>query len=249
MINKTSLPVFMLFLLLCSQQINAQIFNKLNVGIDGGIQFTDIQDSRMFSKNGIGFTAGGFAEIPLNPVLNFRLGLYLDKRNFNLNKAWAIQDAMAPFYVGKASYYYENVDYSVNYLTIPASFLYMKGDKRIKIFIQVNIYLSLLASANQDGYSDLYISPADTAAFKTPEWKISGLQKESLSGNVTNAFNSYDLGLNLFIGAMYAINDRLSIKLSPGITYSTANVWSNPTRTARWSTIFKINTGVVYKLK
>ncbi len=228
---------------------SAQGLKSLRIGIDGGVQFTSVQDNRMFSESGIGFSAGAYVETPIGEVLNLSLGAYLDKRNFNLNKAWVLQDYEAPYYIGQASYYLESINYSTNYLTLPVSITYMKGENKFKIFIQMSVYYSLLINADQDGYSQLYISPIDTAHFTTPEWKTPGITEKNLIGSVTESFNSYDFGLNFYIGGLYDISPKMSIKLSPGITYSTANVWSNPTRTAHWTSIFKINAGIVYKLK
>lgn len=246
---KFNLVRFVFIFVMISANLMAQeTENKtFKLGIEGGVQFCDISDQYMISKSGTGFNFGAYIQYPINESLHIRLGLNYDNRAFNLKNQWRLVDDSTGYYGD--SFYAENTDFSLNYATIPLSLLYTKGTGSFKLYFQFSIYYSLLLNASMDGMSEIFISAVDAQHFTYPEWQSPQNTSEPFSGDVTNEFNSYDLGINFYIGGVYKISDQLGITLSPGITYGMANVWANPERTANWSRLFKINAGVVYTLK
>jgi len=239
-----------LFLILVSTILKAQDTPEkktIALGFEGGVQFTDVSDQWMISKGGTGMNMGVFAEYPITDILRIRLGLNYDKRAFNLSNQWRLIDDSTGYFGD--SYYAEDIDFKANYATIPLSLLYVKGVNRFKLYFQFTLYYSLLLDAQLDGYSEWYISAQDALHFTNPEWQSPILENEPVSRDATPDFNSYDLGLHIYVGGMYALNDQWSITLSPGITYGMANVWNNPERTGSWSRIMQINAGVIYQFK
>jgi hypothetical protein len=148
-------------------------------------------------------------------------------------------------YTGYGSYYLLQIDYSLNYLTLPLSIIYQKGNEKVKVFTQFGIYYSMLLNASQDGSSDLYIDQADAEHFIDPELSA-GHHLESYSGDVRNDYNSSDFGISFYIGAWFKISEKFSITLSPGLTYGFSNVYSNPEFDSNWNSIIKIDAGLIY---
>jgi len=242
--------VFTLFLFAFSTVLLGQDIPEkktISVGFEGGVQFTDVSDQWMISKGGTGINMGVFAEYPINDILRIRLGLNYDKRAFNLSNIWRLKDDTTGYFGD--SYYAENIDYKANFATIPLSLLYMKGENRFKLYFQFTLYYSLLLDAPLDGNFEWYISAEDALHFTNPEWQSPTSETEHVSRDATPDFNTYDLGIHLYIGGMYELNDQWSITLSPGLTYGFANVWNNPERTSNWSKLFQINAGVLYQFK
>ncbi len=246
---KNNLVRLAFLLIMISANLTAQeIENKtFKLGIEGGIQFCDISDQYTISKSGTGYNFGAYVEYPINGSLNIKLGLNYDNRAFNLKNQWRLVDDSTGYYGD--SYYAENSDFTLNYATIPLSLLYTKGTGNFKLYFQFTVYYSLLLNASMDGNSEIYVSATDALHFNNPDWQSPQHTTEPYSGDVTDAFNSYDLGINFYIGGIYKVSDQFGITLSPGITYGMANVWANPERTATWSRLFKINAGIVYTIK
>lgn len=248
---KIQIQIFsiIIFLISVTNELKSQSQERdgISLGIESGFQFTDISDTYMPSKGGIGYNMGIFGEYPFNELIKLRIGLLYDHRAFNLNSTQRLGDTSG--YQAISSYYAQNIDYKVNYLTIPLSLLYMKGSGRVKLYFQFSFYYSLLINAKRDGMIDLYISEEDAPHFSNPDWKSEGHRYTTISGDNSSEFNSYDMGLNFHMGVIFQINDQLGLSFSPAITYNMANVWNNPERKASWSQLIKLNLGVVYRIK
>lgn len=219
----------------------------MNVGFEAGVQFTGIDDSGMpVSKGGVGYSTGPFFDYYLSDIIKFRAGLHYDHRAFSLSDMNYISDTG---YVGKSSYYDVEEKYNVNYLTIPLSLVYVKGNDKFNMFIQGTFYYSIFLNSNQTGDLHIFISKEDAPHFYFdgyPEFNIPGDHYLEVGKDL---FNTSDMGINLLFGFTYYINPNLGITLAPGFTYSFANVWENPERQASWSRIYKINAGIIYTLK
>jgi hypothetical protein len=219
----------------------------MNIGFETGIQFTGISDPYMpISDNGIGFTAGPYFEYYLSDIIKFRGGLYYDKRAFSLGDAGYIDDSN---YYAKSSYYDVTQQYNVNYLTIPLSLIYIKGSNKFKFFIQGTFYYSMFLNSNQSGDFHIFISEEDASHYNFegyPEFNIPG--DHYLEIKEKDQFSTSDFGINLLFGAAYYIKPNLGITLSPGFSYSFANVWEDPLRKTTWTNIYKINIGITYTL-
>ena len=221
---------------------------QINVGIETGIQFTGVDDPYMLiSDGGIGYNAGPFIEYYLSNLIKIRAGLQFDNRAFTLkNYGYFIGDSIDHQY---SSTFEEQVSYKANYLTIPLSLIYIKGSDKFKFYLQGTVYYSLFINSVQTGGIDIFISDNDAGYFD-----IEGYPELSLPGNyyynhIDNAFSSSDIGINLLFGCVYYINPNIGISLSPGFTYSFANVWEDPLRTSNWSRIYKVTAGLIYTIK
>ncbi len=244
--------LFMLALVFQVQPIVSQEIvtnkGKMNIGFEAGIQFTGVDDPYMrISNGGIGYAAGPFFDYYLSDIVKFRAGLNFDNRAFSLQDMDYIVDDSG--YVGKTSYYDVFEEYSVNYLTIPLSLIYVKGNDKFNFFIQATLYYSLFINAKQTGYADVYISELDA-----PHFYFKGYPELNTPGHHyfdpdIQTFNTSDIGINLLLGFTFFINPNLGITISPGFSYSFANVWENPERSTTWSHIYKINAGIIYTLK
>ena len=238
-------------ILIFNQPIIAQgtslLKGTMNVGFEAGIQFTGIDDSGMpISKKGIGYSTGPFFDYYLTDIIKFRAGLYYDHRAFSLSDMNYISDTA---YEGKSSYYDVLEKYNVNYLTIPLSLIYIKGNNKFNFFIQGTFYYSILLNSNQTGDLHIFISEEDAPHFYFegyPEFNIPGDHYLTVDKDI---FSTSDIGINLLFGLLYYIKPNLGISISPGFSYSFANVWEDPSRRATWSQLYKINVGLVYTLK
>tara|TARA_Y100000031_G_scaffold155264_1_gene205367 strand:+ start:1179 stop:1898 length:720 start_codon:yes stop_codon:yes gene_type:complete len=217
-----------------------------NVGFEAGVQFTGVDDSGMpISKGGVGYSSGPFLDYYLSEIIKFRAGLYFDHRAFSLSDMGLISDTG---YIGKSSFYDITEKYNVNYLTIPLSLIYVKGNDKFNFFIQGTFYYSIFLNSNQTGDFHIFISEEDAPHFYFegyPEFNIPGDHYLKVEKNL---FNTSDMGVNLLFGFTYYIKPNLGITLSPGFTYSFSNVWENPERNASWSRLYKINAGIVLSL-
>lgn len=250
---KTNSCIFLIsfVFICCSQPTISQDSNiqkgTINLGFEAGIQFTGIDDSGMpISNSGVGYSLGPFFDYYLSDIIKFRAGLYYDHRAFSLSDMNYISDTG---YVGKSSFYDVTEKYNVNYLTIPLSLIYVKGNDKFNFFIQVSFYYSIFLNSNQTGDLHIFISEEDAPYFYFegyPEFNIPGDHYLKVEKDL---FSTSDMGINLLFGFTYYIKPNLGITFSPGFTYSFANVWENPERNATWSTLYKINAGIIYTLK
>lgn len=228
---------------------------RISIGFEGGIQFTKIYDSQAYSnlpKSKTGFSAGFFGDYKFSELIKARIGLYYDNRGF-IN-----QDVLSPIsetqgdsdYVSYGSYFATDMDYTLNYLTIPLSIFYTKGTDKLSFFLQGSIYYSILISAHRTGFTDLYIYPDHASEFENPELQNPGSTiTEYNNEDVYNSFNGNDWGVQLFFGAIYHINPNLSLQFSPGFTIAFGDLYADPLRNSKWSSIYKINAGIIYKIK
>ena len=246
------IPLITLFFLISNIPTISQetylLKGTMNVGFESGIQFTGIDDPYMpISDGGVGYSAGPFFEYYLNNIIKFRAGINYDNRAFSLQDInYIVGDSG---YIGITSYYDVLEKYKVNYLTIPISLVYIKGSAKLKFFIQGTFYYSLFLNAIQTGYADVFISEEDA-----PHFNFEGYPELNTPGHHyfdpdIQSFSTSDIGINMLIGITYYIKPNLGLSLSPGFTYSFANVWENPERSSTWSRIYKINVSILYTLK
>jgi len=239
---------------LISQTENVE--KKISLGFETGVQFTKIYDSWAYSnlpKSKTGFNVGFFGDYKFSELVKARVGLYYDNRGF------IKQDIITPIaevqsdnsvYVSYSSYFAEDLDYTLNYLTIPLSIFYTKGNDKFTFFLQGSIYYSILLNAKRNGTTNLYIDPDHAPNFENKEKYPSGLTTTNYNDeDVTTIFNGNDWGIQIFFGAMYHINQNFSVQLSPGFTMAFENLYADPTRSSKWNSIYKINAGIIYNLK
>ena len=221
-----------------------------NIGFEGGMQITGINDILMpISKKGIGYTFGLGIEYYVSELIKIRGAIMFDNRDFSLERFYnrfTINDSTA---TSGNSYWHTVQNFSVNYLTIPLSIIYIKGTKKFRLFVKSTFYYSLYLGSNQTGYNEVYISPEDAPLFidsSFPEFSTPGMHQ--LEPEIQK-FNTYDIGINMFVGVENSINEKVALTLAPCFSYSFGNVWENPSRNANWSQLYQINLGVLYKIK
>ena len=97
-----------------------------NIGVDGGVQFTDIQSSgTIFQPSSkMGYAIGVFGDYYISNDFRLRLALNFDNRAFQINSNVPLLDTAGN--IGN-SYYLYQVDYKLNYLTIPIGIIYTRG--------------------------------------------------------------------------------------------------------------------------
>ncbi len=246
------ITLFVLLLFILSSPIFSQETyinkGKFNIGFEGGIQFTGVNDTYMHvSEGGIGYNFGPLIEYYLNDFVKIKAGLQYDSREFTLKDLLPIVDSSG--YMGASSYYSSVENYKVNYLTIPLSITYIKGTDNFKFYVQGTFYYSILINSVQTGETFVYISESDAEHYNFvnyPEFNTPGYH---YLNQAEQKFNSSDIGINLFVGGIYYIKPNLGISLSPGFSYAFSNVWEDPLRTATWSQLYKVTIGVVYSIK
>ncbi len=239
-------------LLIISQLLHSQSLDinkgKVNIGLESGIQFTGVDDPySQISDGGVGYNIGPFFEYYISNQFKIRAGLQFDNRAFKL-KSFGI------FYGDSIDHQYnsifnEAVKYKSNYLTIPLSLIYIKGSDKLKFHLQGTLYYSLFINSVQTGGIDVVISDNDAGYFNIPDYPELSVPGSYHYNHIDNAFNSSDIGINLFFGCTYYINSKIGISLSPGFTYSFSNVWEDPQRATNWSRIYKVTGGLIYIIK
>lgn len=245
--------VSIFFIQVLPNSATAQVYQKgnINIGIEGGVQFTNISDSYTSNSptSGIGYSVGPYVEYHVSPTFKLRLGMNYDNRGYGLNETgiWSDQcgDSLVIY---NSSYIQLKRDYKLNYLTIPLSVFYVKGNEKFKIYIQFSFYYSLYLNASQTGFNDLYISQDDYQNICDSTLSVGHNIKE-IKGAVEKGFNSSDFGINFYIGGIIRLAPNLGLTIAPGFTVGMANVYEDPNRKSKWTRIFKINTGIVYTLK
>jgi len=228
---------------------------QVSVGFEVGPQFTSVYDSWSYSNTPeakVGFSIGAFVDYRIHKSFKLRGGLYFDNRRFkheDWNPVWEFQSGDSVF-VSYTSYNYKSFIYNLNYLSIPLSIIYEKKYNKFSVYLQASVYYSLLLNASRTGSTDLFIDPEHAEYFEDKEkykagHTITSYDKEDVSTN----FNSNDWGIQLYIGGIYHLNDRIGIHISPGFTMAFSNLYLNPQRTSRWRSVYKINAGIIYTLK
>ncbi len=223
--------------------------DSFNIGIEGGIQFSDVSDAYVTdTKSGMGPNIGAFLEYSKWNALKLRLGLNYDNRGFtSISSIYPIRIGDS---VGYNSYYVNEIDYRNQYLTIPFSLVYIKGDNKFKVFVKATVYYSILLQAKQDGSGLLYIDPEDAPKFADLDEPLDpGNHHYIYDGEVTEQFNSYDFGIGIFLGLSYQISPKMMLQFSPGFLESFADVYADPTKSSDWSGQFQLNLGLVYQFK
>ncbi|NQU33226.1 MAG: outer membrane beta-barrel protein [Bacteroidetes bacterium] len=240
-------------IILCSAQSilsqeTSQNKGKQNFGFETGIQFIGIDDPYMqISKSGIGYNLGPFIEQYISEFIKIRGGVQLDNRGFTLKHTEPVMGDSG--YIGYSSYIDIKKQYKVNYLTIPLSIIYIKGNENFSFFLQGTLYYSFYLGSVQTGYSDVYISETDAPHYYFEDYPELNDPGHHYFDPVINKFNSSDMGINMFFGGIFHVKHNLGLSISPGFTYSFANVWEDPQRNVKWSRIYKVTAGLVYTIK
>ncbi len=237
------------------------------IGAEGGIQFTNVQN---FSPNydyeargRVGFTAGAFAAYYVSNSFKLKAGLSYDNRKFNYftQGTFLIIDTSD---VIKSYLYGYDVDYSVNYLTIPLGISFEKGSEKFSVMIQVNFYYSIYLNSSMDGTELYYFDPAqgvdlsgtilnqgystfilDGATTGIARTNTASSRREELQ---VWDFNSNDIGFNIFVGGAYHMTRKLDLFLNLGFSYSMGHLFEDPQIDTKWIQITRINAGISYKL-
>jgi len=231
----------------------AQLYQKgsVNIGIEGGVQFTNVSTSYTSNspESGLGFSIGPYVEYHVSPEFKLRLGMNYDSRAFGINESsiW-IAKCEDSLIVYKNSYIQIKRDYKVNYMTLPLSIIYVKGNEKFKIYVQLSFYYSIYINAHQVGFNDLYIDSLDFQNVCDTTINVGHNIKE-FDEAVDKGFNSSDFGLNFYIGGIIRLSPSLGLTIAPGFTWGMGNVFEDQSIMSNWSRIFKINTGIVYTLK
>ncbi len=230
--------------------------SKWSVGVTGGPQFTNISSPGLPSapESKTGYMAGLFTEHKLSQSFKIRIGLNFDRRAFSSSyqSLWIqFNDSI----ISQDSYSAYDFNYKLDYVTIPVSFIYVKGIDRFKIFVQVSAYYSLFLQAHQQGYTNMFIAESDFQYVDVEKYPDihSGHNRTDFTGTTdklleAERFNTSDFGANFFIGVIYDISEKVGLYLSPGFTASFGKVLENPAYDSKWDRIFKIETGVVFHL-
>lgn len=218
-----------------------------NIGIEGGVQYANVSDAYVTeTKSGTGPEVGVFLEYKKFKSVKIRSGVYYDSRSFS--SVSSIYPIRVGDSIGYHSYFVSDIDYRNQYLTIPLSLLYMKGEQKFKVFIQASVYYSFLLTATRRGDGLLYIDPQDAPKFTDPDL-TPGNHFYNYEGQVTENFNSYDFGIGISLGFAYQVSPRFMLQMAPGFMESFADVYADPLRPADWSGQFRINAGLVYSFK
>ena len=234
-----------------SLTLTAQESNKgkFNLGFDGGVQFTNIEDRTTINpaSQKTGYIFGPYAEYFITDLFSVKLGIYFDNRGFKIDDLYVGLSGNSVIYpdsvvYSPGSYFHTTGDYSLNYLTVPLSINYVKGSERFKIFVQAGVYYSILLNADIEGYSDLYIEPEYAPHFDT----VPGHHIENYNGDTTSLFNSFDAGMSLYLGGIIKLSEHWGITVSPGFQVSFTHLYNRPDIDAKWRQLFKIKAGVVY---
>ena len=238
---------------------------KVNIGIDGGVQFTNLSGFLFpySPRSKTGFYTGIFGEYNISKSVKLRIELQYDRRNFELFGYTYFADSSG----GQGnSYYLYQADYSVNYLTIPLNITYFRGSYKFKIYIRAGVYYSIFLNATHQGVERYYFDPEDHLDLSGTIFKP-GVNQYLLDGRTdgvemvdiydTDAspgnesfddykFNTSDYGFNLFIGVIYQPIPSFGITLAPGFSYSIGKSFEDPTFNFKWQQITKINLGFIY---
>jgi hypothetical protein len=174
---------------------------------------------------------------------------------FLINK---IDDSL---YYSSKSYYFYEVDYNLNYLTIPVGIVYAKGNEKFKVMIQVNFYYSILLNAKGEGYDDYYINPNDIEYFGDvgyytgrgflPGHNITQYEGEAIAfsydqDRVQYVFTDYDMGMNFQVGGTWYPTQKIGVSLGIGFTWAMTNMFKDSAIESQWSQITKFNLGFTY---
>lgn len=261
--NKTSILYNLLFIVFLVISINTELLSqqensndRISIGFEGGYQFTSIYDSYAYSvlpKGKSGYNFGLYGDYKLGSSIKFGLGLYLDKRGFKsndyLNPIGELQSDDS-VYVSYASYYQTDLDYSFNYLTIPISLIYYRESDKISLYLKASLYYSLLLNARKNGSTELYIYPDHAPNFEDEELRVPGSTITNFNNeDVFDTFNTDDWGVQLNIGFMYKLSDRIGIHFTPGLTLAFQQLYADPVRSSKWNNIYRVNMGLNYKIK
>ncbi len=249
---------FLIILPVTSQEQEISKKGLFNIGVEGGVQFTNIRDfSPVYNVgSGIGYNIGGFAEYYLLADLKIRGGLYLDNRVFKMDGSFPFIDS-----TGKVlqSYYLYQADYKLNYLTIPVNIIYQKGSDKFKVVVQAGIFYSIYLNTKIKGGEDIYIAKEDYYLVKDStlvpghnETLYSGTTKgltSSFYSPETYRFSTSDFGLSVQIGFLWNITRQIGLNAGFNFSFGLMNLFENPEIDSKWSKINRINLGFIYTLK
>ena len=230
-----------------------------NIGVEGGVRFTNIREfSPIYQVNSrMGYSVGAFMEYFMIKDLKIHVGAFYDNRAFQLLGNFPFVDSTGNIL---KSYYLYQVDYKLNYLTLPISIQYQRGSEKFKVILQGGLYFSFFLGSTMDGGEDIYIDTEDKGLLSDSSTLTVGHNSTLYSGNTSGIdsyyysagdfrFSTYDFGFNLLIGLLYNVTPQLGLTASVGFSYSVTNLFEDPEITSRWSQNTRLNIGVLYTFK
>jgi len=265
---RTKLLIISLIFTISFGFVNGQELNhakKFNIGAEGGLQFTNLRSFLYpYSPQAkTGFFAGIFGEYNISRTFKIRLGLQYDKRSFELYGYELFTDTTGSFH---GTYHLYQVDYDVNYLTIPLNISFVRGSDKFKIYLQAGLYYSIYMNAKQNGIDYFYIDENDKKYFTNSildkeenifyiDGSTDGLTFLDISDTESEQptydivkYNFYDFGFNFYIGLVYQPTPSIGLTFGPGFSYSLANAFEDPAYNFDWSQITRVNIGFIYTL-
>ena len=256
------------FLIASSVFVIAQEINyakKFNIGAEGGVQFTNLR-SFLYPYSPLsktGFFAGIFGEYNISKSFKIRLGLQFDKRSFELYGYELFVDTTGSF---NGTYHLYQVDYDVNYLTIPLNINFVRGSDKFKIYLQGGLYYSIYLNAKQNGIDYYHIDHDDISYFSNTildemenifylDGSTDGLTFVDISDTESVQptydvikYNFYDFGFTFFVGLIYQPTPSIGLTIGPGFSYSFANAFEDPAYNFEWQQMTRFNIGFIYTL-
>ena len=204
--------------------------SRWSVGFAGGVLINQIQGTTPLYQytNKTGYQAGVTLTYLISESFSVRAEMLADYRAFG-SKLYSqgLRETDTSNKVCWDCYYDYNLSFFAHYLTFPIMFEYSQQTRYLGIAFRAGGYYSLLMSAAQEGYQELYLDPEGTKDFILIGIPA-GFYREHYTGLVNDVINTYDAGLSIGLGLWHPVGKRTRIELDAAIRLGFANVFENP---------------------
>ena len=228
--------------------------SKFSLNFNAGPQFSDVSGTgSLYSKGRTGYFTTFTVDYNILKNLKIGTGLSYEMRGFNL----FFYSQLIIDTIMRTSYSIFDVNYDINYLTIPVNVKYIVGEGKFNLLLEGSFFYSIFLYAHKKGYTNIYIDPDDYQSIDPED--ATGIEPgdnkieydENTNIFIDNEkFSNFDIGFIFYIGVVYNVSNNIKLNLSPGFSSNFGRLLDNPAyKSFKWSRNIKINAGITYNLK
>jgi hypothetical protein len=247
--KKITILLASLFVFVTLRAQLSEVDETWQFGLNGGMGFNGLSGGSTYNayEGKQGFTAGPYIEYRLSEIIQVRVELNIEQRNFNsATYAYGLRDYDTSSYVCADCYYIFDVNYTNSYLTVPVYGQYTKKQNNLSFGFRLGLYYSILLNSWNQGFEELYIDPKGAKPFSLENLQP-GLYRIDYASNSVDVINTFDSGIILAVFAKYNLGERFVLQADGSLHLGFTGLFENPSAPVVNNRAYQIRLGIGFK--